>query len=153
MTGINAGKVIVGGLVAGLVFNVIDFVINTMILAADFQAAFTRLGLDPAGMESASAITAVIVIDFLFGFLAVFTYAAIRPRFGAGAKTAVIAALLLTLPIALIMIIFTLGGVFTMGLYAKILPLALINNIAGTVAGAALYKEDQAATMAQARAA
>lgn len=153
MSGINAGKVIVGGLVAGLVFNVIDFVINTMIMAADFQASFTRLGLDPAAMESASVLAVLIIIDFLFGFLAVFTYAAIRPRFGAGARTAVIAGVLLTLPIALVLMIFTISGVWTMGLYAKMLPLALINSILGTVAGARLYKEDEAAAMAQARAA
>ena len=153
MTGINTGKVVVGGLLAGLVFNVIDFISNTMILATDFQANFTRLGLDAAALETPAAITAFIIIDFLFGFLAVFTYAAIRPRFGPGAKTAAFAAILLTLPIALVMMIFALSGVLTMGLYVKILLLATINNVVGTVAGAWLYKEDAAGAMAQARAA
>ena len=153
MSGINTGKVIVGGLLAGLVFNVIDFISNTFILAADFQANFTRLGLDAAAMETPGVITAFIIIDFLFGFLAVYTYAAIRPRFGAGAKTAVLAAILLTLPIALVMMIFTLSNVITMALYVKLLLLATLNNILGTVAGAWLYKEDAAAAMAQARAA
>jgi hypothetical protein len=141
MTGINAGKVVVGGLLAGLVFNVIDFVVNTMIMAADYQAAFTRLGLDAAAMESGAALAAVIIIDFLFGILAVFTYAAIRPRFGPGAKTAAYAAVLLWLAVALVLLIFTLSGVFTMGLYVKGSLLALVNNVIGTVAGAWAYKE------------
>jgi len=153
MTGINTGKVLVGGLLAGLVFNVIDFITNTFILAADFQANFTRLGLDAAAMETPALITAFIIIDFLFGFLAVFTYAAIRPRFGPGAKTAAIAAILLSLAIALVMMIFALSNVITMGLYVKLLLLATLNNVLGTVAGAWLYKEDAAAGLAQARAA
>ena len=153
MSGINTGKVLVGGLLAGLVFNVIDFITNTFIVAADFQANFTRLGLNAAAMETPAIITTFIIIDFLFGFLAVYTYAAIRPRFGAGAKTAVIAGILLSLPIILVMMIFALSGVLTMGLYVKLLLFATLNNILGTVAGAWLYKEDAAASMAQARAA
>jgi hypothetical protein len=153
MSGINTGKVFVGGLLAGLVFNVIDFITNTFLLAADFQANFTRLGLDATTLETPGLITAFIIIDFLFGFLAVYTYAAIRPRFGAGAKTAVLAAILLTLPIALVMLVFTLSNMVTMGLYVKLLLFATLNNILGTVAGAWLYKEDAAAAMAQARAA
>ena len=67
----NTGKVVVGGLVAGVVFNVGDFVINTMLLAAENAEFMKRLGLDPAAMESFAGMAPWIVIDFLFGLLVV----------------------------------------------------------------------------------
>ncbi len=141
MAGINTGKVITGGLLAGLVFNVLDFITNTVIAGADLSANFTRLGLDPSAMESASGIATWVIIDFLFGILAVFTYAAIRPRFGAGAKTAACAGVVLWLAVSLVIFGLTQAGIATMGLFVKLTILALITNVVGTIAGAWAYKE------------
>ena len=56
MSSINAGKVIAGGLVAGVVLNALDFANNYLLVGDDFRANSTRLGLDPAALESTTAI-------------------------------------------------------------------------------------------------
>src|SRR5262245_33545982 len=85
---INVGRVILGSLVAGLVINIFEFVLNTYVWADKANASLTKLGLTPPGSQQ---ITWFVIIGFLFGILLVFTYAAMRPRFGASAKTALIA--------------------------------------------------------------
>ena len=141
MAGINTGKVITGGLLAGLVFNILDFISNTMLFGAELRANFTRLGLDPSAMENASGIATWVIIDFLMGIVAVWTYAAIRPRFGAGAKTAVYAGAVLWLAISLVIFGLTQAGIMPMGLFIKYSSVALVTNVVGTVAGAWAYKE------------
>lgn len=138
---INTGKVVVGGLVAGLVLNIGDFVINTMLLAADNAAFMTRLGLDPAAMESFAGMLPWIVIDFLMGLLIVWVYAAIRPRFGPGVSTAIIAGLIPFLGVTLVLAGFTSMGVFTTSMFVKGSAAALVNTLIGAVAGAWVYTE------------
>jgi hypothetical protein len=137
----NTGKVVVGGLVAGIVFNIGDFVINTMLLTADNAAFLTRLGIDPAAMESFAGIAPWIVIDFLFGLLVVWTYAAIRPRLGPGVSTAIIAGLIPYLGATLVLAGFTSMGVFPVAMFIKGSIASLINTSIGAVAGAWVYTE------------
>ncbi|OFW40918.1 MAG: hypothetical protein A3J29_22725 [Acidobacteria bacterium RIFCSPLOWO2_12_FULL_67_14b] len=137
----NTGKVVVGGLVAGVVFNVGDFVINTMLLAAENAEFMKRLGLDPAAMESFAGMAPWIVIDFLFGLLVVWTYAAIRPRFGPGVSTAVIAGIIPFLGATLVLAGFTSMGVFPVAMFVKGTAASLANTLVGTIAGAWAYTE------------
>ena len=141
MAGINTGKVITGGLLAGLVFNVLDFLSNTVIFGSEIQANFARLGLDPAAMETPMGIATWVAIDFLFGIVAVWTYAAIRPRFGAGARTAAYAGGVLWLAVSLVIFGFAQAGMFPMGLFLKYGLMALVINVVGAIAGAWAYKE------------
>ena len=141
MSSINAGKVITGGLVAGLVLNVLDFANNALLTGADFAANFTRLGLDPTALESTTAIATWVVIDFLFGILLVWTYAAMRPRFGPWPRTAVLAALVPFIGISLILFGLTQGGLFPMALYTKQTIISFLIVSIGAVAGAWAYKE------------
>lgn len=82
---INWGRVVAGGLLAGLVLNVFDFVIHGVVLADQWNAALAALG---KGEMSGSAIAWYVAFDFVLGIATVWLYAAIRPRFGAGPKTA-----------------------------------------------------------------
>ena len=95
MASINVGRVVAGGLVAGVVANAIDFVTNTYILASDMAAWAPTRNLDPAAMNSGPVAATWMVVDVIFGLLVVSTYAAMRPRFGAGPKTAMLAGLTL----------------------------------------------------------
>ena len=137
----NTGKVIVGGLVAGVVLNIGDFLINSVLLAEQQAAEMTRLGLDPAAMQSFAGILPWIVIDFLFGLLIVWTYAAIRPRFGPGVSTAIIAGLIPYLGATLVLAGFTSMGMFTIGLFITASIASLVNTAIASVAGAWLYTE------------
>jgi hypothetical protein len=141
MSGINAGKVITGGLLAGIVLNALDFLNNAVVVGADFKANATRLGLDPAALETPTGIATWVVIDFLMGILIVWTYAAIRPRLGPGPRTAILAGVVPWLAIALVMFGLATGGIFPVALWGKMAVITLIITSVGAVAGAWAYKE------------
>jgi hypothetical protein len=82
---INMQKVLIGGLIAGLVLNVIDTVLYGVVLKAQMAAAMQALG-KPA--MSNAQIPWFVFLDFVAGVFLVWLYAAIRPRFGAGPGTA-----------------------------------------------------------------
>jgi ABC-type dipeptide/oligopeptide/nickel transport system permease component len=135
---INVGRVILGGLLAGLVINVFEYVLNTFVWAERSNAVFARLGLAPPGMQQ---ITWFIVLAFLFGILLVFVYAAIRPRFGASVKTALIAGLLLWLAGLPHAISMSILGIMPSDLTIMALIAGLIELEVAAIAGARLYKE------------
>ena len=82
---INLQKVIVGGLIAGLVLNVFDFLVYGVWLKNDMNAAMAALG-KPA--MTTNMILWFVFLDFVAGVFLVWLYAAIRPRYGAGPATA-----------------------------------------------------------------
>jgi len=83
---INTGRVILGGLVAGILVNVSETVLNTVVLKKPWEEVMQGLG-KPSVMTS-SAMLVWVLWGFAFGILCVWLYAAIRPRFGAGLGTA-----------------------------------------------------------------
>src|SRR5690349_14678476 len=82
----NRVRVVLGGLLAGVVINIVEFVTNAVILKADWGQAMQALGKSPD--VSGSAIVMLNVWSLLLGIGAVWIYAAIRPRYGAGPGTA-----------------------------------------------------------------
>lgn len=142
---INTKKVLIGGIVAGVVLNAIDFFANGYLLAARMKAetdAF-KPGLSEQMMEG-SAIVGYIVMDFILGFALVWTYAAIRPRFGPGIRTASYAALLFWI----LTMIFVSGymhmGMMSAGLWWTFAFIGLVNYLLSAWAGAKFYTEDAA---------
>jgi hypothetical protein len=139
---LNNGKVVAGGVAAGVVLIAIDLLTQSFILGDRMKAdaeAF-RPGIT-AAMASSSAIATYIITDLVIGLLLVWTYAAIRPRFGPGPRTSMLAAVLFWL----------LGGFFNAGYmllgimsvrtwwtYAFIMLIALL---VASWAGARLYSE------------
>ena len=91
----NWGRIIGGGLLAGLVMNISEFVLHAVVLKEDGQqlmSQWNRMGFNIT--EDPKMIGILMAVTFLLGVLAMWTYAAIRPRFGPGPKTAIIAGLL-----------------------------------------------------------
>jgi len=82
---INMQKVLIGGLIAGVVLNVIDSVLFGVLLKDQMAAAMTSINR-PA-MTNAQ-IPWFVFLDFVGGIYLVWLYAAIRPRYGAGPATA-----------------------------------------------------------------
>lgn len=87
---IDMQKVLIGGLVAGVVLNVVDFVMFGIVLKDQMAAAMQALGKPPM---SNAQIPWFVFLDFVAGVFLVWLYAAMRPRFGAGPATAVKAGL------------------------------------------------------------
>ena len=89
---INWGRVIGGGLLAGLVMNVSEYLLHGVVLNAEGKASmdeWNRLGLHVS--DSPHYLMILVGITFVLGILALWTYAAIRPRFGPGPRTALVA--------------------------------------------------------------
>lgn len=142
MKGINFGRVILGGLLAGVVNNVFGYLINDVILKADHEAAFKALGKTMP--EGGSTLISWIIMGFAFGVAAVWLYAAIRPRYGAGPGTAVRAGVAIWFFSSVYMAIVVVNlGVLPFS--ALQLCLELIAGVIATVVGAWLYREDAAA--------
>jgi hypothetical protein len=139
MAGINMGRVVIAGLAAGAVANAGDFVINTYIIPDDMAQLAQRLGLDQSKVEG--SMTTWIVVDFLWGLLVAFTYAAIRPRFGPGPGTACLAAILLYLPVTIVLVGFLSMGMFAQDAFMRSAGLQLVLALVGSLVAGAIYKE------------
>src|SRR6202790_5828366 len=92
MSGINLGRVIGGGLLAGLIINISEFILNGVLLVQQMEAAMRSLNRPPVDNQM---IVWFVVLGFALGIVTVWLYAAIRSRFGPGVRTAVCAALII----------------------------------------------------------
>lgn len=134
----NWKRIVAGGLLAGLVLNVGEFVIEPL-MGSQMENFFTRLGLPIPG-ESAMVVLGVAA--FALGIVAVWLYAAIRPRYGAGPRTAVVAglavwALSCLFPNLALYAFGLIGG----GLFWIWTLWPLVASVAATLAGAWVYRE------------
>lgn len=91
MGSINWARVVLGGLLAGVVINLGEMICGALLFQERWEAAIAALGVTaPSGP---GAMTIWILYGFALGIALVWLYAAIRPRYGAGPKTAIIAGL------------------------------------------------------------
>lgn len=137
---INIGRWILGGIVAGIVSDILGYLVDGVWLAHRWSDGMKALG-HPG--FSGSAIIWFNLLGIAGGLAAIWVYAAIRPRFGPGGKTAICAAVAVwfigtLLPNA--------GFMCVAGLFSKHLALyttlgGLVEVVVGTILGAALYKE------------
>jgi hypothetical protein len=87
---INWGRVIGGGLAAGVVLNLGEWLLHDVILRERMEAAVAEMGMEaPTGSD----IGIFVAMTFVLGILLVWLYAAIRPRYGPGPKAAIVAGL------------------------------------------------------------
>ena len=135
----NYARIILGGLVAGLILNIGEFLLNDVILGAQMKAEFARLNLPDPGTTFMSV---AVGITFALGILLVMLYAMIRPRSGPGPKTAICAASVVWFVNCLYCgIIYTLLLGFPMQFYVIGLVWCFIEYTVAAIAGAWLYKE------------
>jgi hypothetical protein len=140
---INLGRVIGGGLLAGLVMNVVDAVTNGALLGARWQSEGQALNptlMATPGLETMS-MAGWVVVDFLTGIALVWLYAAIRPRFGPGPRTALVAAFLTWLVGHLNFTSYAFNGLYSAQIVAAASAGALVGMLAGGLAGGWLYRE------------
>ena len=139
MNNINFGRVILGGLVAGLILNTGEYLLNEVVFVQQMEEMFRRLNLPRPG---GAFIATAIAITFVLGIVIVWLYAMIRPRFGPGPKTAIIAGLVIWFCVYIYCGILnaTLFGVPT-NLMLIGMVWGLVEYIVAAIAGASLYKE------------
>jgi hypothetical protein len=140
MSKIAVGRVVRGGLVAGLVMNVLDYVVNVTLLGNGWDEYTRALGVDPPEVATL-AIGGWVVSDFAFGLLLVWLYAAIRPRFGPGAGTALIATLAVWGVSHLAYAALFFMGMFPPGIVLRSAGGALVGWSVAGLLGCRMYRE------------
>ena len=137
---INWGRVVLGGLLAGVVLNLVDYLFYGVMMKQDLAAAMQALGKQPGAMDS--LVPLFVTLDFVTGIALLWVYAAIRPRFGAGVKTAVIAGVAVWFFVGLL---HALGegpmGLFPQKVYTVGTLVALVQYAVAGAVGAYVYKE------------
>lgn len=139
MKAINIIGVLKGGVVAGLIMNVSELILNVPVAGARMEAELKAINLPPPG---GGAIALFSLTTLALGILLIWLYAAIRPRFGAGPKTAICAGLLVwTLSYLYASVFFGGLGVNSWGLIALGLVWSLVECVLAALSGAYLYSE------------
>ncbi len=135
MGGINLARVLIGGLLAGIIYNISGLGAGQVVGLAD---SFARFGWE----QSTGATIQNVAVRFGFGLISVFVYAAIRPRFGPGLKTAIIAACILWIAAAA-PLVFVLTELFVFGgsQAVTVLVWTLVEACVATGVGAWMYQE------------
>jgi hypothetical protein len=137
--GINTGRVILGGLLAGLVFNTGETILNAVVLAEPMQALAEAHNLTEPGP---AAIGVFVVLGFILGIVMVWLYAAVRPRLGPGPKTAA----MVGVAVWFFAYVISTAGMVAMGMAsanvaALILVWGLVELVLAALAGGWAYKE------------
>jgi hypothetical protein len=141
MSKVSTGRVILAGLVAGLVINVIDFVVNVPILGKQWADATAALGVKMDSQANVMSAVGWIAMDFVAGLFAAWLYAAIRPRYGAGAKTALLAGLATWFITHVPLGSLSWNGLYPVSLFAASAAGALVAILAGGWVAGRLYSE------------
>jgi hypothetical protein len=141
---INWTRVLLGGLIAGVVGNVFQFAAWVPLVGRSLSGALQTLG-HPM-QETVGTTVLMVVLIFVMGIAAIWLYAAIRPRYGAGPGTAALAGVAAGVFMAVLPDI-------AWGLTLRLIPatvwvgdavVGLVAIVIATVLGAWVYKEETA---------
>lgn len=136
---INHGRVLLGGLAAGVVYNIGEATLNYAVIGKDVEEMTKKFNLPEMGSDFIAKAT---VIMFLVGIVTVYLYAAIRPRFGPGVKTAVCAGLFVWFFSFFYMNFFNnMMGFFPTGATWLAIGWELVQSVLAAIVGAWVYKE------------
>jgi hypothetical protein len=137
---INMGRVIIAGIVAGLFADVLGYVVDGILLAPQWADGMKALGHAEFSPNQWIWFNALGLLD---GIALIWIYAAIRPRLGAGPKTAVCAGLAVWVIGALLpnLSFMWFGGLFSHQLTVMTTLGGVVEIVVGAIAGAALYQE------------
>lgn len=143
MGGINVMRWLLGGIAAGVVIWVFEGA-GSIFYMGDMEAALAAHNMT---MElSAGVLMLTVALSMLVGLTLVFFYAAVRPRFGPGPKTATMVAVVLWISSYLLSLI----GYGMIDLYPKSMLtlwglIGLIEMIAAAYVGGWIYREREPA--------
>lgn len=140
---INMTRVILGGLLAGLVINIGEAVLNMVIFKNEWVAVLAKFKEGPLDFSSYGWY---ILMFFVLGIAMIWLYGVMRPKFGAGPKTAIITGL----TVWFLLWVLGFGSAAVQGLFGS--KMVLITLIWGffevpiaALVGAWLYKEEETA--------
>ena len=140
MSKINCNRVVLGGLVAGIIIDVAEGFLEGVVLGPEWRQAMQALG-HPL-QETGGNVLVHVLLGLAYGLSAVCLYATIRPRFGPGPKTAFYAGLgVWVLGKLLPSVNWAPRGLVPGHLIVIAVVVGLAELVAATEAGAWLYRE------------
>jgi len=142
---INVGRVIFGGIIAGIVCFLGDGVVHGVLLKERWAEVMTALGRSGGGDVGSRHPLYFITYDLLKGLIAVWIYAAIRPHFGAGPATALVAAIVVWMLVIPIPTVGLLPMEFFGARFAILWSLyGFVPILIGTLIGGWIYRDASA---------
>lgn len=143
-SGTNWSRVVAGGLVWAAVYSIIGGIAMVLFFARELLAELELLGRPLELNRDSVFFLSVfgVVFTVAWGIATVWFYAAIRPRYGPGPKTALIAAV----GVWLLSLVAPLSHLAAFGIasprfVAIDLPTEFVAIVAATLAGARAYRE------------
>ncbi len=137
---VNKARLLLGGIVAGLIINLFEGVTHGLVFVNRDAEMLTRLGLSPSG--SAGGIIALNMWGFAVGLLIVRLYTALRRGEGPGPKTAFHAALYVWAGAsALAAAVPGILGIYKLDMAMVDVSIEFVAFALAGIAGAALYRD------------
>ena len=145
---INWGRVVLGGLLVMILLGVFN-AISIPLFRDAWNTALDEVGGGELVIEpTAGFLVTATALQFGVGIVAVWLYAAIRPRYGPGPMTAAIAGFALWLMASGGFSWFVIFTDFTFGSFVALHGPAVVALIVATNVGALVYKEGAAEAQA-----
>ncbi|MCS6817979.1 MAG: hypothetical protein N0A16_06235 [Blastocatellia bacterium] len=134
----NKVRIVLGGLVAGVIINAIETVVHRFLFRSHQE-----LGREPLAMSGAILIW---IVGLVFGIMLAWLYAAIRPRYGAGPKTAILAGFYLWI-VAGLLVWIGFSPLLQWGMRLMIIGIVtnLVAYIVAALVAGYLYKKEEVA--------
>jgi hypothetical protein len=152
MRQINWNRVLLGGIIAGLIIDVVQWLLHGVLLGEEWRRVMETLGRPVE--ETAPRMFFYLMLGLLYGFMAIAVYAAVRPRFGPGPATALYTDIAVwLLGYCLPMVTWIPMGLFPWNLVVMAMLVELVEAVVATGAGAWLYQEPRPGAEQAARAA
>jgi hypothetical protein len=140
---INWARVFLGGLLAGVIINIFEFFTNDVFLTAEWEAVMKALGR--TNFPSPGAVVIFLIWGFLSGIAAIWLYAAVRPRFGPGVKTAILSGFAFWLLTTVLRTVDDAGVgypfLYPPRLLVILVAVCFVQFVVASAAGAWVYKE------------
>jgi hypothetical protein len=135
---VNLSRVILGGILAGIIVNISEGVLHEVVLKSQMDEAMKALGKSvPTG---GGTLAVWLIYGFAWAIAAVWLYAAIRPRYGPGPATAARAGLVAWFFCCLLSSVAMMNlGLFPFNPVEFVWE--LVQAIVATMVGAWVYKE------------
>ena len=141
MPRINWPRLIVGGLIASIICFLTDGFFHEKVVAADWAAVYTNLGVTEP-KHNAAALIYFAVFELGRGFAAIALYFLMRQCCQPGPKTAILAGIVMWLAFSVTgPAQFIPLGFFSHALWIKVGAFQLVTSSLASLAGAAVYKD------------
>jgi hypothetical protein len=141
----NWSRILFAGLLAGLVIDSGEYLLHLIVLPDKWKAAMQKLNLTP--VPASREFLALTAAGLLLGAVTLWLYAAIVPRYGARARTAILAALGLWIPgYFLGLAAMLLEGILPLDIVILSMTAGLAELVCGALLGRLIYADASSAS-------